>query len=60
MVDSPSLSIPRPVFKRDIIDSLDLFHRAVLEVMAERGEITIINGESAPGTGKDHAVPVRA
>jgi hypothetical protein len=51
MVDSPSLSIPCPAFKRDIIDSLDLFHRAVLEIMEERGEIVIVPGVPAGSTG---------
>ena len=35
-----------PVVKRDVVLSLDILHRAILEVMADRGEIVIIDSLS--------------
>lgn len=35
----------KPVVERAVINSLDILHRAILEVMAERGQIVIRDGD---------------
>lgn len=49
-MNSPSDSLKvtsKPTFRRSVIDSLDLYHRALADVLAERGEIRITD-EGAP------------
>lgn len=47
-VPGPIKVTSKPTFRRSVIDSLDLYHRALADVLAERGEIRIIT-EAADG-----------
>jgi hypothetical protein len=48
MVDRSTITVlPRPVFRREIVNSLSPFHRATLEVLEEKGEVVIT--EDKPG-----------
>lgn len=40
------MSVPaseKPILSGEVVRSLDTFHRAVAEILAERGELTIID-----------------
>jgi hypothetical protein len=48
MSNRPGLTVfPRPVLEEELVDSLDDLHRAILTVLAERGEIEIVNSHGS-------------
>jgi hypothetical protein len=43
MIFAPSAK--KPVLSRDAVGALDCLHRAVIEVLADRGEVVIIDAQ---------------